>query len=231
MLARTSTEGQFMGPERPGRGFFLHSLYYSLVEDEGNLLVGELAVDSCVGVGAGLNVGLILGVEVNLDDALAIDLASGALAGDLGGVNNVLEDGILDGGQGAGARAGGGRAGGALVGVAEDGALGDDEDVAAGELLLELADELLVDLVEGLEELVGDVKDDGLLAGSAVDLLGGGDVEVLEGALEVVGGHLEVEDLLGDLELELVGSAAGLDLGCHSDGLLVDNMNAPVGKK
>ena len=204
-----------MGPERPGRGFFLHSLYYSLVEDEGNLLVGELAVDCCVGVGAGLNVGLILGVQVNLDDALAIDLASGALAGDLGGVNNVLEDGILDGGQGAGARAGGGRAGGALVGVAEDGALSDDEDVAAGELLLELADELLVDLVEGLEELVGDVKDDGLLAGSAVDLLGGGDVEVLEGALEVVGGHLEVEDLLGDLELELVGSAAGLDLGGH----------------
>ena len=200
--------------------FFLHSLYITnLVEDEGDLLVGELAVDSGVGAGAGLNVGLILGVEVNLDDALAIDLAAGALAGDLGGVNNVLEDGILDGGQGAGARAGGGRAGGALVGVAEDGALGDDEDVAAGELLLELADELLVDLVEGLEELVGDVEDDGLLAGSAVDLLGGGDVEVLEGALEVVGGHLEVEDLLGDLELELVGSAAGLDLACHGEGL------------
>merc|ERR1719199_905107 len=101
----------------------------------------------------------------------------GALAGDLGGVDNVLEDGVLDGGEGAGAGTGGGRAGGAL---------------------------------EGLEKLVGDVEDDGLLAGTAVDLLGGGDVEVLEGALKVVGGHLEVEDLLGDLELELVGAAAGL---------------------
>jgi hypothetical protein len=201
------------------RPWVVFSFPINLVENEGNLLVGELAVDSGVSVGAGLNVGLVLGVEVDLDDALAVDLAAGALAGDLGGVDNVLEDGILDGGQGAGARAGGGRAGGALVGVAKNGALGDDKDMAAGELLLELADKLLVDLVERLEELVGDVKDDGLLAGTAVNLLGGGDVEVLEGALEVVGGHLKVKDLLGHLELEIIGAACALaDLGCHGGG-------------
>ena len=213
----SACEGQFKGRKDQAVGCFFISYFIviririrNLVENEGDLLVGELAVDGGVSGGAGLNVGLILGVEVDLDDALAVDLAAGALAGDLGGVDNVLEDGVLDGGEGAGAGTGGGRAGGALVGVAEDGTLGDDEDVAAGELLLELADELLVDLVEGLEKLVGDVEDDGLLAGTAVDLLGGGDVEVLEGALKVVGGHLEVEDLLGDLELELVGAAAGL---------------------
>ena len=131
----SACEGQFQGRKDQAVGCFFISYFIviririrNLVENEGDLLVGELAVDGGVSGGAGLNVGLILGVEVDLDDALAVDLAA----------------------------------------------------------------------------------DDGLLAGTAVDLLGGGDEEVLEGPLKVVGGHLEVEDLLGDLELELVGAAAGL---------------------
>ena len=77
--------------------------------------------------------------------------------------------------------------------------------MTAGKLLLKLTDKTLLNLVEGLEKLVGDVKDDGLSSGTAVNLLGGGDVEVLERGLELVGGHLQIEELLGDLGLELIG--------------------------
>lgn len=172
---------------------------------ERDLLVGQLSVDSSVRVGASLNVGLVASVEVNLENAAPIDLAAGALAGDFGGVDDVLEDGVLHGREGAGAGAETLRLLGAGVGLSEDVALGHDDDVTARELLLELADEAGLDLVEGLLELVRDVHDDGLASGTAVDLLGGGDVEVAEGGLELGRGHLKVEELLGDLGLELIG--------------------------
>ena len=171
---------------------------------ERNLLVGKLVIDSSVGGGAALNSGVLV-VEVDLDNALAVDLAAGALANDFGGVENVLKDGILDGSEGAGARTGCMRPGGTLVGVAKDCALGNNEHKGAGELFLELANKLGVDRLERLEKLVGNVKDDGLLSTSAVNLLCGSDVEVLEGGLEIGGGHLQVEELGTNLGLELIG--------------------------
>ena len=160
---------------------------------ERDLLVGQLSVHSGVRVRATLHVGLIPPVEVDLDDATTVDLAARALAGDLRGVHDVLQDGVLDRRERAGARAKSHRLLRPGVALAEDVALRDDDDVAAGELLLELANEAGLDLLEGLLELIRDVHDDGFGAGAAVDLLRGGDVQVAKGRLKLGGGHLEIE--------------------------------------
>ena len=181
---------------------------------ERDLLVGELVVDRGVGVDAPLNIGLVASVEVDLQEPRSLDLASCALSGDLGGVDNVLKNGILDSRQGARARTKSLRLLRSGVGLAEDLALGNDDDMSAAELLLELTDKLGLDALEGLLELVRNVQDDGLAASSAVDLLGGGDVEVTEGRLELSRGHLQVQELLSNLVLELIGF---LDASVESD--------------
>lgn len=78
--------------------------------------------------------------------------------------------------------------------------------------------------MEGLELRDGDEDDDGLLSALDVDLLGGGDLEDSELGLELGNVVLEVEDGLGDLLLDLVGSGgrgvgSPLDLGSerHDD--------------
>lgn len=75
----------------------------------------------------------------------------------------------MDGGKGTGARAG-------LVhtclagGLAEDTALRNKENVAVGELLLELTDETGLDLVVSLQQGDRDEDDDGLLSVTNINL-------------------------------------------------------------
>ena len=106
-------------------------------------------------------------------------------------------------GEGAAARAGARDLLGAAAGLVEDGALSDDDDVATRELLLELADELGLDAVELLEQTERHEDDDGLGAARDIDLLGRDDVKILEVDLDVRGGDLQVEELLGNQLLEL----------------------------
>jgi len=171
---------------------------------ERDLLVGKLVVNRCIGVDASLNIGLIASIEVDLQEPRSLDLAASALSGDLGGVDDVLKYGILDSRQGTRARTKSLRLLRSGVGLAEDLALSDDDNMTAAELLLELTDKLGLDALEGLLELVRNVQNDGLAAGSAVDLLGGGDVEVTEGRLKLSRGHLQVQELLSNLVLELI---------------------------
>lgn len=72
-----------------------------------------------------------------------------------------------------------------------------------------LFDSPLLDLVESLEHGHGDKDDDGLLSSLDVDLLGGGDGELLQLGLELGDVGLQVEDGLGDGLLDLVGGAGG----------------------
>lgn len=172
---------------------------------EGNLLVGQLSVDSSVGISASLNIGLVTSIKVNLKDTTSINLAAGALSSDLSGVDNVLKDGILDGSQGTGARAQSLGLLGTSVALSKDVTLGNNDDVTSRELLLQLAYKTSLDLLEGPLELVWHVHDDGLASRSTVNLLGGGDEEVTEGSLQLSGGHLKVEKFLGNLGLEFIG--------------------------
>jgi hypothetical protein len=114
----------------------------ALGELEGNGAAGEATVDLAVGIEAVVDTTTLLLVEDDLEGLGAVLLGAGALADNLDGVDEVGEDGVVDSGQSARAGAllglGGARVNGAL-GAGQDAALGHEEDVAVGELLLELA--------------------------------------------------------------------------------------------
>lgn len=116
----------------------------SLGELEGDAAAGQLAVDLRVGVEAVVDAAALLLVEDDLEGLGAVLLGAEALADDLDGVDEVGQDGVVDGGQGAATGTllllGVARAGGAL-GAGQDAARGEDQDVAVRELLLELTGE------------------------------------------------------------------------------------------
>lgn len=166
-----------------------------LGELEGDTTAGQLAVDLGVGVQAVVDATALLLVEDDLEGLGAVLLGAEALADDLDGVDEVGQDGVVDGGQSAGAGTllllGVARAGGSL-GAGQDAARGEDQDVAVRELLLQLTGEAtrnvmsvtrshrtvmlgygslpLLDTVETLQERDGDKDDNSLLAVTNLDL-------------------------------------------------------------
>lgn len=109
-------------------------------EHEADVTASELLVNRREAVQLVLERGGVLRVEEALDQAAAVRGDTGALASDLRGVNEVLEDRLVHGGEGARVRTG------LLVtvlaaGLAEDAALADEDNVAVRELLLELTGE------------------------------------------------------------------------------------------
>jgi len=120
-----------------------------------------------------INTSLLLLIEDDLQDLAAIFLGAETLANDLNGVDEVGEDSVVDGGKCSGTgsllslRSTG--AVGALW-AGENAARGEEEDVAVGELLLELTRETLLHTVEALEGWDGDKDDNSLLAVANFDL-------------------------------------------------------------
>lgn len=112
-----------------------------LGELEVDVAASQSSVDLRVGVESVVNATALLLVEDDLEELAAVLLGADALADDLDGVGEIGQDGVVDGGQGAGTGAllllgvaGAGRA----LGAGEDAARGQDQDVAVGELLLQL---------------------------------------------------------------------------------------------
>jgi hypothetical protein len=112
-----------------------------LGELEVDVAAGQSSVDLRVGVESVVNATTLLLVEDDLEGLAAVLLGADALADDLDGVGEIGQDGVVDSSQGAGTRAlllegvaGAGRA----LGAGEDAASGQDDDVAVGELLLQL---------------------------------------------------------------------------------------------
>lgn len=140
---RTNQEMCAEGEQDAGETFFFLSKTTRLVvlgEHEGDVTASELLVDRRERVELVLERGSVLGVKEALDQAAAVSSNTGALAGDLGGVNEVLEDRLVHSGEGARVRTG------LLVtvltaGLAEDAALADKDNVAVRELLFELTGE------------------------------------------------------------------------------------------
>lgn len=123
----------------------------SLGELEDDATASEAAVDLGVGVEAVVNTTTLLLVEDDLEGLGVVLLGAEALADDLDGVDEVGKDGVVDGSQSARTGAllllGVARAVGAL-GAGENAARGQDEDVAVGELLLELTGEAVETILE-----------------------------------------------------------------------------------
>lgn len=120
-----------------------------------------------------VNTTTLLLIQDDLEGLAAVLLGADALADDLNGVDQVAEDGVVDSSQSAGTGtllllvgAGVDRA----LGLGQDAALSNEEDVAVGELLLELTGQALLDLVEALEERDRDEDDDSLLAVADLNL-------------------------------------------------------------
>lgn len=113
-------------------------------EFENDVLAGELAVDLAEGVNLVVNTSTLLGVEEDLDDLVAILLGADALANDLGRVDEVAKDSVVDGGKSPGARA-------LLLDaraaawLGKNAALSKEDNVAVRELLLELTGQTVKD--------------------------------------------------------------------------------------
>jgi hypothetical protein len=62
-----------------------------------------------------------------------------------------------------------------------------------------------VNLINGLQQFEWNVKDDCLASIATVNLLGCCDVNTTKRSLELCGGHLKVEKLVGDRLLKFIG--------------------------
>jgi hypothetical protein len=121
-----------------------HLVLGVLGELEVDTLAGQALVDLGVGVKTVVDAAALLLVEDDLEDLGVVLLGADALADDLDGVDEVGEDGVVDGGQGPGdgtLLGLGGAAAVAALGAGQDAAGSDDQHVAVRELLLELTGE------------------------------------------------------------------------------------------
>ena len=118
-----------------------------------NPTTSQLSVDLRVSIESVVNTSLLLLIEDNLQHLAAIFLGAETLADDLDRVDEVREDGIVDRGEcsGTGALLREGCSGtvGALW-ARENAAGGEDQDMAVGELLLELTGEPMMILLDRL---------------------------------------------------------------------------------
>lgn len=206
-----------------------------LGELEGDVAAGEAAVNLGVGVDTVVDASALLLVKDNLEELAAVLLGADTLANNLDGVAEIGQDGVVDGSQSAGAGTllllGVARAGGAL-GAGENAARSEDQDVAVGELLLELTGETLLDAVEALQGRDGDKDDNSLLAVANLDLAGRDNLQRAEGGLEVGSVGLEVVESLSNGLLELrgvlprgaVGGDLVLGLGAHLDSMMLNGL-------
>jgi hypothetical protein len=109
-----------------------------------NTTTRQLLVHFRVRIESVINTTLLLLIEHHLQDLASILLGAQSLADNLNGENEVGEDRVVDGSECSGTGAllseGGARAVGAL-GAGQNAARGEDQDVAVGELLLELTGE------------------------------------------------------------------------------------------
>lgn len=167
-------------------------------ESEGDTTVGEL-LEQVGSLGeAATELALHASVEVDLHDAGTVSAEAPAATDDVSGEDEVVEDGLVDGGGSAGA-----------LNILElvdvlraldDLALSKEEDGTAGEALFEFGDKSLLVLADEHEEAEGIEDEDALLAGGGVfEFLGGVDVEAGEALAEGLVGELELEDSLSDV--------------------------------
>ncbi len=148
------------------------------------------------------DVGLLVLVEMNLEESGSVKPDPDTLANDLSRVNKVVEDGVVNGNQCTGPTSLLLQLVGLSGRLGQDPPLGNEDDMLAGELLLLLADQSGLDFLERLQLRDRHEDDDGVLALN-LDLLGGGDVELAKVTLEVRV-DLEIEQSLRDRLLELV---------------------------
>lgn len=155
-----------------------------------------------------LRVGLLLRVQVHLEQPAPVGLVPRPLANNVGGKDQVLQQPLVDGGEGA-------RAGALLRCQAPTLALGrhdpplrKDNHVLARELLLQLPHQSRLHLVVLGQQAEGHEDDNGALTTRQVHLLGARDGQLTELRLELRRGSFQVHQRLRDALLQLGGGEA-----------------------
>lgn len=168
-------------------------------EEHLNVSVGELAVNTSESSELLLDFSDILGVKVDLVELGLILADTDALTNDLGRVDNILEDSVVDSGQSAGDRA---LLTTALAGLSiEDGALSNDDNMSTSKLLLELTNETSLNLEVALVLAVRD-EDDNSTAIVDLNLLSRSNSETSKLSRSSVSGRSNVTKSLDNLLLE-----------------------------
>lgn len=136
-------------------------------------------------------------------DLSSVDEVSGSLSDNLGWVDEVLEDLLVDGSQRSVSWSllGGS---GSSAWLLEDSSLGDEDDMTVREFLLELSGQSLLNLVERFEQRDWDEDDDSLLASTDLDLSCSRDLQRSKVSLQIGDGRLEIVKRLSDGELGLI---------------------------
>jgi len=184
----------------------------------------QLPVHITVCVESVVNTTPLLLVQDDLHQLAAVLAGTDTLSDDLDWVDDIGEDGVVDGGECSRSWALLGLGCAGTVGTfwaGEDAALGKDDDVAVGELLFEFTGQSLLDLVEALEERNWDEDDNCLLSVANIELTGRDELQRSQSSLQVGGVGLKFVEGSCDLCLQLRGlrprGAVVCDLvdGCH----------------
>ena len=134
-----------------------------------DILTSELLVDSRESIKLVFKRGGILGIKEDLEGLGTINLLTKSLTNNFGGVNHIIQDGIVNSGQSA-------RSGTGLLTVvtttrnSQDTTLSNENDVTIRELLLEFTGKTCLNLVETRLARDGNEDDNSLLTGTELDL-------------------------------------------------------------
>jgi len=176
-------------------------------ELERNFPSGQFLVNRRECVHLMFNSSLLNLIQMHLDQLGPVQLHTDALADDLSREHQILEDGIVNGCQGARPRAFLLVLGASLTGgLREDLPLPDEDNVLAAELLLELAHQPDLDLLERLQLRLRDVNYDRFLI-VELNFTRLRDVKLPQLRLEV-GVHFQLKQGLGDLGFKSIGLGA-----------------------
>ena len=153
------------------------------------------------------NIGLLILIQMHLEQASTVETESNPLANNFCRVDEVIKDGAVDSNQSAAAwtlllllvhfpsRFG------------QNPPLGNEGDMLARELLLKLANQASLDLLEGLQLGHWNEDHNSLLSMSNLHFLGSSDVQFPQMTLKV-GVHFQVQKSLGDGLFKVIGSIA-----------------------
>merc|ERR1712083_13592 len=132
-----------------------------------------------------LNVGLLVLIQMTFEQTSSIQLDPDSFPDNLSGINEIIQNAVVDSLQGAGP--------GSLLlqlvclpcGLGQDGSLSDEHNMLATELLIQLTDQPCLNLPESFQLRNWHEDHDCFLACGALDLLGGGNVQLAQGGLQV----------------------------------------------
>lgn len=177
-------------------------------ELEADVFASKLLVHRLKSRGLVLCVLLIFRIKEDPKQARSVDLVANTLADNFGGEDQILEDLLVYASESAGPRALLLLQTATLLFPWQNPALGNDDDGLSRELLLQLAHETGLNLVEFGEETVRDKEDDGRLPAGNVNLLGGGNEKLAQLGLDFGAARFQIRQRLCDVSLELRGLSA-----------------------